>query len=53
MKCGQLIEYSKRNILFEKSCTKCGKETIHRPFSKKSKLSTSLDQWSKVLCSFF
>ena len=34
-----------RNILFlEKSYTKCGEETIARPFSKKSKLSTSLDQ---------
>ena len=40
-----------RNMFLEKSFTKCGGETIPRPFSKKSKLSISLDQWSKVLCS--
>ena len=40
----QLIEYSMRNISDEKSYTKCGGETIPRPFSKKSKLSLSLDQ---------
>ena len=28
-----------RNIFLEKSYTKCGEETIPRPFSKKSKLS--------------
>ena len=42
MKFGQLIEYSMRNIFVEKSYIKCGRETI--PFSKKSKLSISLDQ---------
>ena len=42
-KFGQLIEYN-RNIFLEKSFTKCGRETIPRPFSKKSKLSISLDQ---------
>ena len=41
---GQLIEYNKRNILLENSYTKCGGETIPRPFSQKSKLSISLDQ---------
>ena len=41
---GQLISYNIRNILFEKSCTKCGRETIPRPFSKNLKLSISLDQ---------
>ena len=38
MKFGQLIEYNMNNILFEKSCTKCGRETIPGP------LSISLDQ---------
>ena len=45
MKFGQLIEYNNiRNIFLEKSYTKCGGETIPRPFSRKSKLSISLDQ---------
>ena len=44
MKLGQLIEYNLRNIFLEKSYTKCGGETIPRPFSKKSKLSISVDQ---------
>ena len=44
MKFGQLIEYNMRNIFVEKSYTKCGGETVSRPFSKKSKLSISLDQ---------
>ena len=39
-----LIEYNMRNIFLEKSFTKCGWETIPRPFSKESKLSTSLNQ---------
>ena len=43
MKLGQLIENSMRNIFLQKSYTKCGGETIPRPFSKKSKLSISLD----------
>ena len=41
---GQLISYNIKNILLEKSCTKCGRETIPRPFSKNLKLSISLDQ---------
>ena len=49
MKPGHLIEYNLRNIFLEKSCTECGGETIPRPSSKKSKLSISLDQYSKVL----
>ena len=49
MRFGQLIEYNMRNIFAEKSYTKCGGETIPRLFSKKSKLSVSLDQYSKVL----
>ena len=40
---GQLIEYNMKNIFLEKSYAKCGGETIPRPFSKKSKLSLSLD----------
>ena len=35
MKFGQLIEYNMKNYFFEKSYTKCGGETIPRPFSKK------------------
>ena len=53
MKFGQLIEYNMRNIFVKKSYTKCGREIIPRSFSKKSKLSISLDQWSKVLYSLF
>ena len=37
MKFGQLIEYNMRNTFLEKSYTKCGRETIPRPFSRKSK----------------
>ena len=44
MKFGQLIEYNMRNIVLEKSFTKCGRETSPRPFSGKLKLSISLDQ---------
>ena len=44
MKFGQLIEYNMRKNSLEKSFTKCGGETIPRPFSKKPKLSISLDQ---------
>ena len=50
---GQLKEDKMRNIFLEKSYTKCGGETIPRPFSKNSKLSKSLDQQSKVLYSLF
>ena len=44
MKFGQLIECNLRNIFIEKSYTKCAAGTIHRPLSKISKLSISLDQ---------
>ena len=44
MKFGQLIEYNMRIILLKKSFSKCGEETIPRPFSKKSKSNISLDQ---------
>ena len=53
MKFDQLIEYHLRNIFLEKSYTKCVRETIPRPFLKKSKLSISLDQYSKVLYILF
>ena len=56
MKSGQLIEYSIRNVILKKSCRKCGLETSHRPFSKKSNLSISLvDEYveSKVLITCF
>ena len=44
MKFGQLIAYNMKNILLEKSYTKYSGEIIPRPFSKKLKLSISLDQ---------
>ena len=37
MKFGQLIEYIMRNIFREKSYTKCGGETIPRPFLQSQK----------------
>ena len=43
MKFDQQIEYNMRNIFPEKPCKNCGGENISRPFSKKSKLSLSLD----------
>ena len=53
MKFGQLIEYKMRGIFPEKLYVKCGGgKTITKSFSKKSKLSLSLDQRSKVLFSF-
>ena len=51
IKFGQLIEYNMRNIFLEKSYAKCGGEIFSRPFSKKSKLSISPDQLSKLLYS--
>ena len=44
MKIGQLIECNMRNIFLEKLYTKCDGETTPRSFSKKLKLSISLDQ---------
>ena len=44
MKLGQLIEYKMRKSFFEKPYTKCGRETVPRPFSKNSKLSIFPDQ---------
>ena len=53
MQSDQLIEYNLRNIFLEKSYTRCGGETILWPFSKKSKLSISLGQYSKALYILF
>ena len=50
MKFGQLIEYSLRNILLEKSHTKCGGESIPRPFSEELKLRIYLDQQFNTVC---
>ena len=43
MKFGQFIEFNVRNSFLEKSYTKCGGETVPRPFSTKSKSSISLN----------
>ena len=49
---GQLLERSMKNFFFEESYTKCdGKILFSDP--KKSKLSISLDQYSKVSHSLF
>ena len=53
MKLDQLLEYNMGNIFLRKSYTKCGRETISRPFSKESNLSISHDQGSKILYSLF
>ena len=44
VKFGRLIEYNRRKTFLEKPYQKCGGETNLKPFSKKSKLSISLDQ---------
>ena len=49
IKFGQLIKCNMRNIFLKKSIHKMCWKTIPRPFSKKSKFTISLDQWSKVL----
>ena len=51
LKSSQLVKYNMKNILLGKSFTKCGGETITRPFSKKSKLRISLNKQAKVICS--
>ena len=53
MKFGRLTECNMRSNFLEKSCIKYGEETIPMSFSKKSKLSISLDHYFKVLCSLF
>ena len=49
----EIPEYNLRKIFLEKSYAKCGEETVPRPFSKKSELSISLDQYFQVLYSLF
>ena len=49
MKFGQLMEHNMSNIFVEKSYTKCARETIPRPLSKRQISSTSLDELCKVL----
>ena len=44
MKFDHLTEYHMKTIFHDKSFTKCGGETVTRPFSKTSKLNISLDQ---------
>ena len=44
MKFDQLIEYTMKNIFFQKSNSKCGGGTSPRPFSEALKLIISLDQ---------
>ena len=44
MKFGHLTEYNMTDTFLEKSYTKCGGETIPRPFSEKSRSGISLDQ---------
>ena len=53
MKSGQLIECNTRDIFLEKLYSKCGGETSPSLFSKKLKLTVSLDQWFKVSYSLF
>ena len=43
IKFGHLIEYNMRNIIAEKSLTNMVEKLFPDPFSKKSKLSISLD----------
>ena len=52
MKFGQLTEYNMRKIFLEKSCAKCGGETIPRPFPKKSKIKhiSGSRVWSYTVC---
>ena len=53
MKFDQLIECNIKSIFIEKSYTKYDGEFSPRPFSEKLKLSTYLDQQSKVLYNLF
>ena len=53
MKFRQLTEYNTKNIFLKISFRQFGVETILRLFTKKSKLSISLDQQSKILYNLF
>ena len=48
-----LVNQKEKNIFLEKWYAKCSGETIPRPFSKKSKLSISLDQLPKFFTGCF
>ena len=48
-----LVSLKEKSIFLEKWYTKCSGETIPRPFSKKSKLSISLDQLPKFFYRLF
>ena len=48
MKFGQLKDYNMRNIFLEKSYAKYGMKASPSTFYKKSKLSVSLDQQTKL-----
>ena len=60
MKFGHLIEYSKRNIFLQKSCTKWGIQTSPTQLSlntfhltyNKNKLYKTLDYWSRDMLNF-
>ena len=52
-KFGQLIEHNTRNIFLKKLYTKCGGEISPRTFSKKLKLSISLNQQPEILHTLF
>ena len=53
MKFRQLTECNTKNIFLKISFRQFGAETIPRLFTKKSKLSISLDQQSKILYNLF
>ena len=53
MKFGQLVERNMWNNFLQKSYTKCDGKTSLRPFSEKLKLSIAMEQYCKVLYSFF
>ena len=53
MKFSQLVEYNMRNIFLEKPSKKWDGETNPRRYSKKSKLSISLDQQPMILYRYF
>ena len=53
MKFCQLVEYNMRNIFLEKPSKKWDGETNPRRYSKKSKLSISLDQQPMILYRHF
>ena len=53
MEFSQGIDCHTKNIIFEKSSTKCGAETSSKLFLEKLKMSISLDQQCEVSYSLF